>query len=350
MKVLYVCGDTSLVGGIEKYNNDFISALRLANCEVKTVQRKAGGLFAKLFLVIHFFLSYLSFRPNVIFCGHLNFSSLCYTVKKIFRTPYTLSLYGIEIISLRSQLKKNAVENADRIVTISEYSKELIFEKFPHKHKQIFMLPSAVDGEKYNIKPANLKIIERFNLQNKLVILSLARLSTPEFKGQDRVLKALPEVLKTIPNAVYIIAGGGRDERVEKILQQQPELSKNVVFTGLVADSEKADLYNLADVYVLPSKFEGFGIVFIESLACGTAVIASDGYGCRAGLLNGTLGQLVQPDDISAIAQSVILALQNSAPNVLKSREELRTKTLEIYGIDRWNLRVKNLIQELQLG
>ena len=82
VKILYVCGDTRLVGGIEKYNSDFIKSLFESNNELKIVQRGEGGLSAKVFFLLQFFCSYLAFRPQIIICGHLNFSPVCYFLFK----------------------------------------------------------------------------------------------------------------------------------------------------------------------------------------------------------------------------------------------------------------------------
>ena len=343
-KMMYVCGDTSRIGGIEKYNKDFIAALNLADGEgLLVVQRHPGGVFAKISFVLRFVFQFLIQRPQVIVCGHLHFAGICYYLNKFFGTPYVLSLYGIEIIALKSSLQRKAVENALKIVTISEYSRNLILEKFPDINSKIFMHPSSVNGDFYRIKDKSPELVEKYKLQDRPVILSLARLSTPEFKGQDRVLKALPSVLKTFPNAVYLIVGGGEDLRVNQILKEQPQLAQNVVFAGPVSEEAKVEFYNLADVYVLPSKFEGFGIVFIESLSCGVPVIASDGYGCRASLLNGELGDLVQPDDIQDIAHAIVNNLQKKSVQNHAFREQLRAKTLQIYGYHAWLERAAHL-------
>jgi glycosyltransferase involved in cell wall biosynthesis len=144
-----------------------------------------------------------------------------------------------------------------------------------------------------------------------------------------------------------LIVGGGTDERVNTTLRESPWLKNYVIFAGPASNEERVDYYNLGDVYVLPSKYEGFGIVFIESLACGVPVIASDGYGCREGLLNGELGIVVPPDDLQAIANAIELILDRKAPNSMFDKEYLRRKTLEIYGIETWNKRVENLINLL---
>lgn len=354
MRILYVCGDTERIGGIEKYNKDFITALKLDDpndpefSNVKVVQRWPGGLAAKSSFIFRFVLQFFLYRPHVIICGHLHFASVCFFLNRIFNIPYVLSLYGIEIIALKSKLQRRSVEAAHVIVTISEYSRQLILEKFPQINPRIFMHPSSVDGHVYRIKEKNQTFIQKYNLQDKPVILSLARLSTPEFKGQDRVLKALPQVLAVFPNAVYLIVGGGEDARLKQILNEQPNLSESVVFTGAVSEADKVEFYNLADIYILPSKFEGFGIVFIEALSCGIPVIASDGYGCRASLLNGELGDLVDPDNIEQISKAIIQNLSKNNVKNLSFREQLRGKTLQIYGYDAWIKRAFVLKQMLR--
>lgn len=349
MKILFAAGDVNCIGGIEKYNRDFLSALAKAGQRTCLVERRKGRLWAKLSFLFRFVWQFIKQRPDIVFCAHLNFSPICVVLKALFGTPYTLALYGIEAIEIKGFLRRKAVCGAERVVTISEYTKGLILSQLPQVKDRIFMHPSAVDGSIFYIKGKKEALIEKFGLAGRPTILSLARLSTPEHKGQDRVLKALPRVLEKVPNAIYLIVGSGNDERVSAILSKYPELRKSVILAGPAPDSERVDYYNLGDVYALPSKFEGFGIVFIESLACGVPVVASDAYGCREGLLGGDLGLLVPPDDLEAIADAIVEILSKKAPRTLYDREYLRERTLGIYGMDAWNERVRALVGLLRM-
>ncbi|ALA59899.1 glycosyltransferase family 4 protein [Nitrospira moscoviensis] len=347
MKVLFVAGDVKRIGGIEKYNKDFVYALSQAGATISLVQRREGGFMAKASFLCRFLFTFVQHRPDIIFCGHLNFSPVCIILKSIWGTPYTLALYGIEVIKVNGLLKRQGVLGAQLIITISEYTKDLILRQFPEKKDQIFMLPSAVDGSIFHIKEKSQSLIEKFNIAGRPVILSLARLATSEHKGQDRVLRSFPRVLKRIPDAVYLIVGSGHDDRVNTLLHESSVLDGSVIVAGPISDSERVDYYNLADVFVLPSKFEGFGIVFIESLACGVPVVASDGYGCREGLLNGEIGLLVNPDDTKMIADTIVEVLEKRASERFCDREYLRRRTLEVYGMAAWNERVKMLLDLL---
>jgi glycosyltransferase involved in cell wall biosynthesis len=348
MKLMFVCGDISRIGGIEKYNRDFINGLKQLDIQLKVVERYEGGMLAKVSYLFRFLLAYLFFRPNVIMCAHLNYASVCYFLNKLFGTPYTLALYGIEIISLKTLMKYKAVNTAKTIITISDYSKTLILEKFPHLLGQLFMHPSSVDGDLYYIKEKNESLVKKFGLENKKVILSLARLSTPEFKGQDRVLKSMSQVLEKIPNAIYLIVGSGQDLRVDDYLRENPKIREHAVLAGPAEEKNKVDFYNLADVYILPSKFEGFGIVFIEAAACGIPLIASDGFGCYEGLLNGKIGNVVNPDDTTAIASQLVSVIERNEIQEMSLRQKQRDKTLSVYGIEMWNKRISELVDMLR--
>jgi glycosyltransferase involved in cell wall biosynthesis len=347
MKILFIASDVNLIGGIEKYNRDLLNALEKTGIQTSLVMRNKGGVRAKISFAFRILWAFGWQRPNLICCAHLNFSPLCLALNLLFKTPFTLTLYGIEISGMTNRLKRKAATRALYLITISEYAKNLILAQLPSAGSRIYLLPSAVDGNIFRIRVRNEQLQAQHGLTSRPVILSLARLSESEHKGQDRVLKAMSLVLKQVPNAIYLVVGGGTDARIEEILREQPELRSNVVFAGAASNDQRVEYYNLADVYVLPSKFEGFGIVFIESLSCGIPVVASDGYGCRAGLLNGELGLLVPPDDITAIAQSIVSILKKTASPVLFDREELRHKTLAVYGIDKWNERVNDLVKRL---
>lgn len=348
MRILFIAGDVNLIGGIEKYNRDFIESLNKAGALVYLVTRNKGGLLAKISFVLRVLIAIPRVRPDFICCAHLNFSPLCLFINLLLQIPYTLALYGIEIPNIKDSTKIKAVSNAFLLITISEYARSLILEKIPSLTGKIYMLPSAVDGSIFKIKDKSLNLQIKHGLEKRPTILSLARLSTKEHKGQDRVIQALHLVLKEVPDAVYLLVGGGIDTRVSALMHRYPELKDHVIFTGPVTNDQRVDYYNLADLYILPSKFEGFGIVFIESLACGVPVIASDGYGCREGLLNQELGIVIPPDDISGIAKAIVAILNRTAPSRLFERETLRQKTLEVYGIDRWNEQVCDLLKILE--
>lgn len=102
---------------------------------------------------------------------------------------------------------------------------------------------------------------------------------TERYKGHDRVLEVIPSLLERFPNLVYVIAGDGDDRlRLEK-LAKDLGVHAAVRFTGRIDNNDLPDLYRMADVFVMPSTGEGFGIVFLEAMACGVPAVGSDSDG-----------------------------------------------------------------------
>ena len=93
-------------------------------------------------------------------------------------------------------------------------------------------------------------------------------------------------------------------------------MADRVVFTGAVMEEEKADLYNLADVYVMPSRGEGFGLVFLEAMASGVPVIGSRLDGGREALRHGLLGRLVDSTNPAEIRVAILDALAEGARGI----------------------------------
>lgn len=161
----------------------------------------------------------------------------------------------------------------------------------------------------------------------KKVILTVARLSAEEaYKGHDRVIRCLPALSAEFDNLVYVIAGVGDQQSTLKALADSLGVNHFVQFLGNVARDELPSLYREADVFVMPSTGEGFGIVFLESLACGTPVIAGDSDGARDPLQDGALGILSNDENL---AECISEALRlNSLPGGNKNIRALQAESV----------------------
>jgi phosphatidylinositol alpha-1,6-mannosyltransferase len=232
---------------------------------------------------------------DLVVCGHINLLPLA------FGRPL-LVVHGIEawkkrrapLDSCRGVLSVSALTR-DRLVGWSKYG------------GPTYVLPNAVHLEQYGIREKRRDFVERYKLAGKRVLLTVGRLDSGErSKGFDEML----EVLRELPDdVVYMIAGGGNDFiRLQKKAHDLG-VSQRVRFTGLFAEADKPDLYNLADAYVMPSRGEGFGFVFLEAMACGVPVIGSKLDGGREALLDGKLGLLVDPTNRAEIRAAVVETL-----------------------------------------
>ena len=130
------------------------------------------------------------------------------------------------------------------------------------------------------------------------------------------VLKALPEVLKIIPNLIYLIGGTGPTRKPLESLVKSLNLKDLVKFLGYIPKEDLSSYYHLSDMFIMPNRevgtsVEGFGIVFIEANACKKPVIAGRSGGALDAVVDGKTGLLVNPEDHSDIAKALIKLLSN---------------------------------------
>lgn len=350
MKILFLASDISQFGGIQLYNRTLLSAMREYEQEVELIQLKNASPASKIEFTLKLFWAALSKKPSILFCSHIGFAPLCYILYMFFGIPYVMALYGIDVSAQKTSLEKRAIRAAKSIILIFEWAKNVFHDQFPDLDKKVFFLPSPVDGTRFIIKEKPARLLLRHGLENNKIIISVARLSMEELnlgnKGYDRVLKALPEVIKKIPDVRYVLIGGGDGgERVKEMIREL-DLENHVILAGAVSNEDLVDYYNMGDVFVLPSKFEGFAIVFMEALICGRPVIA--GQYSEKELLGGALGISVDPDNISAIAQAMTAILTGKESEKFKDRESLRAQALALFGLDVFKGRVKKLLELME--
>ncbi|HYI10644.1 MAG TPA: glycosyltransferase family 4 protein [Thermoanaerobaculia bacterium] len=234
-------------------------------------------------------------KPDLVICGHINLLPVA------FGNPL-LVVHGIEAWKRR----RAPLEKCRGIVSVSALTRDRL-AGWSGYAGPTYVLPNAVHFEDYGIREKRLDLVERYKLDGKRVLLTVGRLDSAErSKGFDEVM----EVLRELPeDVVYLIAGGGNDGTRLQARARELGVGARVVFTGLFPDEEKRDLYNLADAYVMPSRGEGFGFVFLEAMACGVPVIGSKLDGGREALLDGKLGLLVDPTNPAEIRAAIVETL-----------------------------------------
>jgi len=315
MRVLLLCTDAyGGHGGIALFNRHLAQALAARpDCEEvivipRVIHRPPGGIPPKVTFLDGATRGPLSYmravararraRPDLVICGHVN---LLPVACAIARRPL-LVIHGVEAWK-RLPLRSNRLLHRCRaIVSVSAITRKRLLGWSRYAGKA-YVLPNAIRAEEYGIRPKHAGLVARYGLDGKRVLLTVGRLDPKErYKGFDEILEILPGLPDDV---VYLIAGGGNDRgRLEKKAADLG-VAGRVVFTGLFPDEEKIDLYSLADVYVMPSRGEGFGFVFLEALASGIPVIGSKQDGGREALLQGELGLLADPSNLAEIEAAI---------------------------------------------
>jgi phosphatidylinositol alpha-1,6-mannosyltransferase len=184
----------------------------------------------------------------------------------------------------------------------------------PAKGKVIL---NGADSDQFRILPeAEVEEFKRnFGLNGVRVILTVGNVSRR--KGQDLVIKALPRILKEIPNAHYFMAGLPTIQKELQKLADTCEVNDHVHFLGKQDPWMLVRLLNSSDIFVLTSRhtndgdFEGFGIAVLEAALCGKPAVVSAGAGLEEAIEDGISGILVQSENEEETARAVISLLKN---------------------------------------
>ena len=132
---------------------------------------------------------------------------------------------------------------------------------------------------------------KKLGISGQPILLTVGRLHGGErYKGHDRILRALPDLTAEFSEIIYVVAGDGDDRARLERLACRVGVHRHVRFLGRVEDDDLADLYRAADLFVLPSTGEGFGIVFLEAMASGTRALGLASHGAMDPLGDGRLG------------------------------------------------------------
>ena len=159
---------------------------------------------------------------------------------------------------------------ADKVVTVSEYTKNIVVNKHESPAEKVEVVYNGCDMEETTQLPPTLAELKR---QGKKIVLYHGRISIQ--KGVDHFIRAARKVVDTDSDVIFIISGSG--DMLTQIIEQvgAAGLSDNVKFAGALWDEERDQMYQSADLMVMPSVSEPFGLVPLEALQHGTASIVT---------------------------------------------------------------------------
>ncbi len=249
---------------------------------------------------------------------------------------------------LRSRLIKWFFHKADRIICVSSFTENLLNEKVKFSKNKTTVIRNGINFQTLvagDNKSRNKEIRKKLKLEGNKVLLTVGRL-TPR-KGQDTVIKALPQVIRNIPNVKYVIVGTGNYRQfLEKIVREKG-VSDRVVFAGEVSKDDLKSYYELCDIFIMLSRrsghtVEGLGISFLEAMAFSKPLIGGNHGGVNEVIENGKTGLLIDPTDVNAATEAICSVLKNGelAESLGKagrkkveevfSRKSMAEKTLEL--------------------
>ncbi len=288
-------------------------------------------------------------KAKLVILSHINLLPAGVLIKKVSpRTRVMLLAHGIEIWDKLNSTRTSMLKTCDKILSVSSFTQDVISQTHGLLKERCAVLNNCLDP--FLTLPANtvvestLRARYGFTAGNK-ILFTLSRLSAKErYKGYEVVLEAMALLKEKNPEIRYMIAGSyDEDEklRLDEMIRSLG-LEGMVVIPGFLPEEEIPQHFKMADLYVMPSRKEGFGIVFIEAMYYGLPVIAGNEDGSSDALLNGELGKLVNPnsvDDLKTSIEEMLGASERFVPN--------REKLLEAFSYESYKEKFGGYINEL---
>lgn len=286
-------------------------------------------------------------KYDVVILSHINLLPIAYAIKKISPgVKVVMFAHGIEVWNRLSRFKRKLLLQCDMVWAVSGFTRDRLIEGHAMSDNKIKVLNNPLDP--FLPLPQTTGAGKRRQLgvaENKKVLFTLTRLNSGEkYKGYDQVLKAISLMNKSKYNIQYVIGGKYDEAEKERVLKLADELQlqDQVLLTGFIADEDLPAYFNMADLYVMPSREEGFGIVFIEAMYYGLPVIAGNVDGSSDALLHGKLGRLVNPLNVEEIADAIAQVLNDPQPRIAEPKDVLAN-----FGYESYKRKFNNYLKEL---
>lgn len=272
---------------------------------VPRLYQACGGsrkLFARRALA-----SALRWHPTHILVGHPNFGPLAWAIARLVRARLLAFVYGIEVWEPLSRARQWTLQRAERVISISRFTARQAVEVNGVSQERMAILNNCLDP--HFQRPASVAV-----RPSGMSMLTVARMSLAEqYKGHDLVIRALPALLARFPQLVYDVVGDG-DWRPElEALAAREGVTGAARFHGIVSEDELTRRYREATLFIMPSRAEGFGFVFLEAMSQGLPAIGGNMDATPEVIVDGKTGYTVDPTSPEAIVQAVSRLLEDDA-------------------------------------
>lgn len=288
-------------------------------------------------------------KSDVVILTHINMALVGLIIKKLNpKCQVWVIAHGIEVWRPLSYFQKAFLKLCDKIICVSNFTKKQMVSMHQINPDKCTILNNAIDPfmdlPSEFIKPQHL--LNKYNLTtDNRIIYTLTRLANSEqYKGHDHVIKIIGRLKAKYPGIKYVLSGQydvTEEIRIKKLIASVG-VENDVILTGFIDEKAIPDHFLLADAFVLPSKKEGFGIVFIEALACGLPVICGNSDGSMDAICNGKLGQAVNADNLDELEAAITNVLETSLP--VNKRQYLQKECLHYFNEELYRNNLQQLL------
>ncbi|MCD6383595.1 MAG: glycosyltransferase family 4 protein [Thermoplasmata archaeon] len=210
-----------------------------------------------------------------------------------------------------------AIELSNAVIVESISEEEAVRRRgVENIYGRMYRVPAGVDINSFKPQNYDEGVFEKYGIEEGLRLLTVTRLAGR--KGMDLLLRSFSMVRKEMENVALVIVGEGPQERALKRLARRLRIENSVHFIGSVPFEDLKKLYATSDLFVFHSRWEGQGLVILESMASGTPCVSSNVGGVREMIRQGVDGYYVEVGDIEGMAERVLELLKDE-----EKREEM---------------------------
>ena len=236
---------------------------------------------------------------------------------KLLKIPLILFAYGSEF-SQPARLgfsRKLTARAAARVICVSSYIRSHVLDDGVEPDKVLTIRngfdPREIDAYESRSYPGRFRELDAAFPPGHPTVLTVSRLM--DRKGIDRVIEAMPAIVRSVPGTRYVVVGDGGDrERVENLASKSPVRS-SITFLGPLMGDKKFECYSRCDVFALPAREDGFPVVVPEANAFGKPVIGGRSGGIPEAITHDENGLLVDPDSVDHVVDAITGLLGNPA-------------------------------------
>jgi len=279
---------------------------------------------------------------------------LAWMLRQRLGLPYCVYVHGEElnIVSKSRELTwmtRRVFRAAELVVANSQNTAKLLGQNWPVDEERLKVLRPGVDTTTYVPAPQDQEARRRLGWGKRPVVLTVGRLQAR--KGQDHVIRAIPQIREVIPDILYSIVGDGKDRTRLASLIDELQLQDHVNLQGELSSGELVEAYQQCDLFALANRevsgdIEGFGLVLLEAQACGKPVLTGDSGGTREAIDVSRSGIVIDCTRPTVIASAVIdlLGDRNRLDAMGNAAREWACRTFS------WSARVESARQLYGLG
>ena len=250
-------------------------------------------------------------------------------------------------IPILKQILQKIIKDVDKLGYLGAFTKNEISKSTTEVNKLVQVAP-GIDTNYFQPKKPNPALIARYQLEGRRVIVCVARLV--HRKGQDQLIKALPNILEKFPDAILLIVGQGPIEQMLRNSARQLGITHKVIFTGRVPHGDLADYICLGEVFAMPvrSRFfgfevEGLGIAYLEASACGLPVVVGNSGGATDAVIDQVTGLLVDGTNVNEITDAICRLLADPAKAQAMGQAG-RGWVISDWQLSNWSAKFNNLL------